>query len=146
MVHKQSALDLDVEVQGSRGRRVVARLVCVPFAGEDRWYLTTLPREIFTPYDVAELYRVRWECELFFRNWKGAVRLDQVRRLSNPDSLLAAVTASMLAAVFSREIAAGLEQLVADDVPSAVADFPPRSVPKLTASDSRELRAVSCGQ
>lgn len=125
LVHKQAVLDLDVEIKGSDGRRVVARLVCVPFAGEDRWYLTVLPRDIFSPHDVAELYRVRWECELFFRNWKGAVRLDQVRRLSNPKSLLAAVTASMLAAVFSREIAAGLEQLVTEESLSASADFSP---------------------
>lgn len=136
LVHKQAVLDLDVEIKDSRGRRVVARLVCVPFAGEDRWYLTSLPREMFTPYDVAELYRVRWECELFFRNWKGAVRLDQVRRLSNPESLLAAVTASMLAAVFSREIAAGLERLVAEDTLPAAADFPP-DTPNTRASAQR---------
>ncbi|MGH9733028.1 MAG: transposase [Candidatus Acidiferrales bacterium] len=29
--------------------------------------MTTLPRTSFSPHDVAELYRVRWEVELFFK-------------------------------------------------------------------------------
>jgi hypothetical protein len=106
-VHKQNVLDLDVEIeddkhtrkggtapsqavpasQGERPRKVTARVVCVPYADEDRYYLTTLPRSTFTPHDVAELYRVRWEVELLFRQWRGAVRMDEVRRLSNPKSL-----------------------------------------------------------
>ncbi|MCU0692908.1 MAG: hypothetical protein MUF54_16030, partial [Polyangiaceae bacterium] len=59
-------LDLDVMVTDSQKRTCVARIVCVPFEGEDRYYLTSLPREIFTPSDCAELVRVRWEVELFF--------------------------------------------------------------------------------
>ena len=49
------------------GKFWTARAVCVPFEGEDRWYLTTLPRDRFSPCDVAELYRLRWEVELYFR-------------------------------------------------------------------------------
>jgi hypothetical protein len=114
LVHKQSVLDLDVEIADTKGRKVVARVVCVPFGGEDRYYLTTLPRDVFTPHDVAELYRIRWEVELFFRNWKGAVRIDQVRHLSDPKSLDLAVTSSMFAALLSRDISAGLDQIAAD--------------------------------
>lgn len=62
--------------------RETARVVCVPYEGEDRYYLTTLPRDIFTPSDCAELYRVRWEVEHFFRNWHGALRMDD--RLFEP--------------------------------------------------------------
>lgn len=109
-VHHQRILDLDVVITDER-RSVLARIVCVPFGGQDRYYLTTLPRDVFTPHDAAELYRVRWEVELFFRNWKGAVRLDDVRRLQHPVSLQVAVTASMLAAVLARDISAGLEGL-----------------------------------
>ena len=54
-------LDLDVEIEDNKGRVVQARVVCVPFGGQDRYYLTTLPRAIFTPHDIAELYRIRWE-------------------------------------------------------------------------------------
>ena len=104
VLHHQHVLDLDVRIEDARGRAVVARVVCVPFGGEDRYYLTTLPRAIFTPHDVAELYRVRWEVERMFRGWRGALRLDEVQRLSHPQSLLAAVTASLLAATFAQDI------------------------------------------
>lgn len=123
-VHLQRVLDLDVEIADAKGRKVVARVVCVPFDGQDRYYLTTLPREVFTPHDVAELYRVRWEVELFFRNWKGAVRLDQVRRLSDPKSLEVAVSASILAALLSRDISAGLDRISAEHA-AQVAAIPP---------------------
>jgi putative transposase len=103
-VHLQRVLDLDVRIDDDKGRSVVARVVCVPFGGEDRYYLATLPREIFTPHDVAELYRVRWEVERFFRGWRGALRLDEVRRLANSKSLDAAVTASLLAAALAHDL------------------------------------------
>jgi hypothetical protein len=95
-------LDLDVMVTDSQKRTCVARIVCVPFEGEDRYYLTSLPREIFTPSDCAELVRVRWEVELFFRNWHAALRMDDVHRLRHPESLQVAVVLSLLAACLGR--------------------------------------------
>ena len=112
-VHKQPVLDLDVQIRDGKGRLVTARVVCVPFGGQDRYYLTTLPRAIFTPHDIAELYRIRWEVELFFRGWRGALRLDEVRRLQHPRSLEAVVLASLLAAVLAQEITTGLAHLAA---------------------------------
>ena len=102
-VHHQRVLDLDVELNDG-GRKVVARVVCLPFGGKDRYYLTTLPRSLFTPHDIAELYRVRWEVERFFRGWRGALRLDEVRLLANQKSLNAAVTASLLAAALAHDL------------------------------------------
>ena len=103
-VHQQRVLDLDVRIDDGQGQSVVVRVVCVPFGGQDRYYLTTLPRSLFTPHDVAELYRVRWEVERFFRGWRGALCLDEVRRLSNAKSLDAAVTASLLAAALAHDL------------------------------------------
>lgn len=110
LLHQQATLDLDVLLE-DRGRQIEARVVCLRIYGEDYWYLTTLPRDIFTAQDIAELYRVRWEIELFFKGWKAGARLDHVHRLKNPDSLAVAVTASMLAALLSRDLHARLEQL-----------------------------------
>lgn len=110
-VHSQHLLDLDVELADDNARTAIVRVVCVPFGGEDRYYLTTLPREIFTPHDVAEIYRIRWEVELFFRAWKGALRLDEVRRLRHPISLEAAVTASLLAGTLTQEITVAINEL-----------------------------------
>lgn len=132
-VHHQRVLDLDVEIEDGRRRKVVARVVCVPFDGEDRYYLTTLPRDIFTPHDVAELYRIRWEVELFFKGWKGGARLDHVHRLCNPESLDAAITASMLGALLSRDLHTRLERLADESTAAntnsvATSDaFPPRA-------------------
>lgn len=123
-VHHQRVLDLDVEIHDGQ-RKVVARVVCIPFEGEDRYYLTTLPREIFSPHDVAELYRVRWEVELFFRNWKGGVRLDQVRRLSHPASLDVTITASMLAALLARDVSVRLNEMAAEIHASTSEAIPP---------------------
>jgi putative transposase len=111
LVHKQRVLDLDVELKDERGRKIVARVVCVPYGGEDRYYLTTLPRDRFSPHDIAELYRMRWEVELFFRGLKGALRLDEVRRLVHRDSLDAIVSASLLAAVLARDLTTWLNDL-----------------------------------
>jgi hypothetical protein len=133
LVHKQEVLDLDVRLTDSKGRTYVTRVVCVPTADQDRYYLTTLSRGTFTAHDVAELYRIRWEVELFFKNWKGGVRMDHVHRLRNPTSLAVAITASMLAALLSRDLYAALEQIAEqvmskpanDNGPSIAAGFSP---------------------
>jgi Transposase DDE domain len=107
----EGVFDADVRLRDDDGREVVARVVCVPHGGEDRYYLTTLPRSIFTPHDVAELYRLRWEVELFFRAWHGTTRMDAVRRLSNAKSVEVHVVASLLAMTLVRDIHQGLQRL-----------------------------------
>jgi putative transposase len=148
-VHQQDVLDLDVEVTDGKGRTVIARIVCVPVDEKDHYFLSTLPRDAFSPFDLAELYRVRWEVELFFRNWKGGVRMDHVHRLRNPTSLAVAVMASMLAALLSRDIATGLERLQEEylALPPAPAPErttpPPRSIPPSGVDVARAARAPS---
>jgi hypothetical protein len=110
LVHRQRILDLDIELRED-GETAVVRVVCVPFGGEDRYYLTTLARTDFSPHDIAELYRLRWEIELFFRGLKGATRLDEVRRLENEESLHAIVYGSLFAALLARDITAKLNEL-----------------------------------
>ena len=97
------ALDLDVVV-GGKGVETVLRVVCVPTGTEDRYYLTNLPREHFTPFDVAEIYAARWEVELLFKDWQGGCRIDEVARLSNLDTLRAITYGGLLAHLLSREI------------------------------------------
>lgn len=137
-VHHQAVLDLDVEIAAG-SRKITARVVCVPHEREDRYYLATLPRDIFSAHDIAELYRVRWEVELLFRTWKGAVRLDEVRRLSHPHSLELAITSSLLAALLGREIHDGLERFTRERAasvpaaaasPAAVFPLPPEQLPE----------------
>jgi hypothetical protein len=49
--------------------------------------------------------------ELFFRAWKGALRVDEVRRLRHPLSLEAAVTASLLAGTLAQQITVAINEL-----------------------------------
>jgi len=123
-VHHQRVLDLDVVLTDER-RSVRARVVCVPFGGEDRYYLTTLPRALFTPHDIAELYRMRWEVERFFRGWRGALRLDDVVRLENEQSLDAVVTASLLAAALAHDLTAVVNDLAECQAAATRAAFSP---------------------
>ena len=129
-VHKQRLLDLDAELRDN-GETAVVRIVCVPFGGEDRYYLTSLPRSDFSPHDVAEIYRLRWEVELFFRGLKGAVRLDEVRRLENKESLHAIVYGTLLAAVLAHDVTAKLNELEATLEPQPLSAsteaFPPET-------------------
>lgn len=120
------ALDLDLMLRDARGREVVARAVCVPCEDQDRWYLTALPRDRFTPFDVAEIYRVRWEVERFFRTLRGAVRLDEVRRLRNPVSMQVALMASMIAATLGQELTSALNARQAQ--PCETEDEPARGL------------------
>jgi putative transposase len=143
LVHKQNVLDLDVRIVDRDRRALVARVVCVPFEGQDRYYLTTLPREIFSPHDVAELYRVRWEVELLFRGWKGAMRLDEVRRLQAQASLETAVSASLLAASLSRDIAFEFDRLTNQGIDTAPdGAFPPSAARTPAAATGRIRRST----
>ncbi len=99
-------------------------MVCVPFAGEERYYLTTLPREVFSAHDIAELYRIRWEIELLFRAWKGALRLDEVERLKNVESLRTAVYAALCASVLSTDVARRLDALCSPKPPQPLRSLP----------------------
>jgi hypothetical protein len=136
-VHKQEVLDLDVEIEDRKThRKVAARVVCVPYDGEDRYYLTTLSRAIFSTYDIAEMYRMRWEVELLFRQWRGAARMDELRRLSNPKSLDLAVTSSLLAALLGRDIHVELERLARQRAESLAEEMAAESSAKEMAAES----------
>jgi hypothetical protein len=68
--------DLDVRWQFSGGE-LTARLV-VSWNASDREYrylVTNLPRERYTPADIARSYRLRWQVELLFKEWKSYANL-----------------------------------------------------------------------
>ena len=66
--------EFDVDVDG-----VVCRLVIVPGRNrEARPYFTTLAREVFRPRDIVEIYRLRWQIELVFKELKQHLSLDTI--------------------------------------------------------------------
>jgi hypothetical protein len=46
--------------------------------------LTTLPESLASPAVVLELYRVRWQIELFFKRCKGLLHFDRLRAFDPP--------------------------------------------------------------
>jgi hypothetical protein len=52
-----------------------------------------------------------WATELFFRGWKGALRLDEVRRLQNEQSLEVMLTASLLAGTLAQQLTVAINEL-----------------------------------
>lgn len=140
LLYETTVLDLDVEIAEGE-RRSVVRAVCVPVDGEPRWYLTTLPRSVFSAWDVAEIYRVRWEVELFFRHERGGTRLDELRGLRSPAIVRAVVSASLLASLMSRDVAEAMERLGADAAAIDVEPEPERSSGAKKSSESAAQRA-----
>jgi hypothetical protein len=70
--------DADLEVQWIRGGRTLRmRLVLLWNPGKKRHILllTSLGRDEVTPSEVASLYRLRWEVELVFKEWRSYANL-----------------------------------------------------------------------
>lgn len=65
---KHSFIDLDVAWEAYQ-----CRLVAIWYAPEKRYlcWLTNLPRQQFTGEDISKLYRLRWQIELLFKEWKS---------------------------------------------------------------------------
>jgi len=71
---------VDAEVVIGKGQSAVTcRLVMIPGPTGYLIYLTNLPRATHGPYQVGDLYRVRYEIELDNKLDKSGAQLDQVR-------------------------------------------------------------------
>lgn len=108
------AWDLDVLLRDHRTtlrRSVAARLVIVPGPnGAQRPYLTTLTAADWPPRKLAELYRLRWQIELVFKELKQHLNLTSVNT-SDPHAAQVLVWASLLALALSRVVTAWLRPL-----------------------------------
>lgn len=77
--------------------------------GEERYhlYITNLSAETFDAAEIAQLYRLRWEVELLFRELKSSFGLDRIR-VSEPVIIETLLVVAALSLVVSRVI---LDQL-----------------------------------
>jgi hypothetical protein len=95
---------IDAEVHVGRGKeRVDARLVGVQTAKGYGFFLTNLPPRI-GPWQVADLYRVRWEVELSIRLDKSVNRLDAIDA-EQPCTLKTLLHASLIASTLAALLA-----------------------------------------
>lgn len=59
------------------------------------WFVTNLPRDVWTAQMIAVLYRLRWSIERAFRSMKTLARLDQIRS-ERPPVIFAFVASSLI--------------------------------------------------
>ena len=110
---RRQYIDVDVvvgfkrrEYDGTRSAdtkqfRVVG--VLNPDTDDYHLYMTNLPREEFSPEQIATLYRARWEVELLFRELKSRYGLEEFDT-SKAHIVKIQITAALLTLVVSRAI------------------------------------------
>jgi putative transposase len=110
-------IDLDVRL-GDRPDAPIFRLVGVFNTQRHCWhlYVTNLPSRRFSPEEVAEIYRLRWEIELLFKELKSTCRLEQLSS-AREEVVLTLLYATLLSLLVTRAIARRAETL--DHAPMA---------------------------
>lgn len=97
-VSKHKQLDLDVAWDCLEARLVVT---WDSEAKIPRYLLTNLPREEFTLAQVCDAYRLRWQVELLFKEWKSYANLHAFDT-SNPNIAEGLLWGALCAAILKR--------------------------------------------
>lgn len=95
---------VDMDVRFGRGEdAIVLRVVGIWDRRQKdfHWYVTPLSAEDFSPEEIAQAYRLRWQIELLFKTWKSICRLDQLPS-EKEAVILCLVYASLCAALLAR--------------------------------------------
>ena len=118
---------IDADVTVGRGAvRVRCRLVGIPTPKGYCFFLTNLSRKTHGPYQVGEVYRVRWEIEIDNKVEKAGARLDEIAART-PVSAQILVLATLLNATIARAVVQSekLAVVAAKKNPSDPASRPP---------------------
>lgn len=99
-------VDLDARF-GSGEDSFVARVAGVWDEASERyhWYMTNVSRDILGALDVSETYRLRWQVELLYREWKSVYRLADIptgKKATARCLILATMIAHLLARMLAR--------------------------------------------
>lgn len=101
-------IDLDVQLEAG-GTEAVVRAVATTVDGELHWYLTTVGRDVLTPEDVSEAYRLRWDIGLVFKQLKSGAGLASIRAW-RPSAVRALVYAQVVALCLVRLLELSVEK------------------------------------
>ena len=103
-----SQVDLDVRF-GAGKRAATFRVIGLwdRRAQEYHWYATSLEPMEFSPVEVGQIYALRWQIEMMFKEWKTLARIGQVasRREEVVRVLIYAALCAMLLSRLAVEIA-----------------------------------------
>jgi hypothetical protein len=99
-------LDLTVSWPRPRGETFELRLVIryVPEKKSWTWLLTNLPHAKFNADTIGQLYRLRWQIELVFKDWKSNANLHALQS-EHPAIVEGFIWASLCAALIKRALA-----------------------------------------
>ena len=99
-------LDLDVEWERPQGGPLQLRMVLVwtPSRRQFMVLVTNVGRSILTAKQVSEVYRLRWQVELVFKEWKSFANLHEFAS-ANPHLVEGLIWASLCAAALKRSLA-----------------------------------------
>jgi len=99
-------LDLQVEWERPQGRTLRLRMVLVwnPSKKQYTVLITNVPRRLLTARQLAETYRLRWQIELIFKEWKSYANLHEFTG-ANPALVEGLIWASLCAAALKRSLA-----------------------------------------
>lgn len=109
---REQALDLDVTWSLSKKKTFSARLI-VTWDKENhcpRYLVTSLDRESFSVMQVIDGYRLRWQIELLFKEWKSYANLHAFAT-NNPYIAEGLIWASLCAALLKRYCAHTTQRL-----------------------------------
>jgi len=109
-------LDLLVSWPRKHGPALQLRIV-IRYVREKKswtWLLTNLPPD-FTAENIAQLYRLRWQIELLFKDWKSYANLHALQS-EHPAIVEGFIWASLCAAFLKRSVASFSQLLLARPV------------------------------
>ena len=99
-------LDLDVEWTRRNASRLPLRMVLlwIPTRKQYLSLVTNVPRSILTARQLIAVYRLRWQIELVFKEWKSYANLHKFTS-ANPYLVEGLIWASLCAAALKRTVA-----------------------------------------
>ena len=99
-------LDLMVQWPRPEGRSLRLRMVLIwnPANKQFTTLVTNVTRRILTARQVADVYRLRWQIELIFKEWKSFANLHEFTS-ANPALVEGLIWASLAAAALKRSLA-----------------------------------------
>jgi hypothetical protein len=115
-LRKNGPMDMDIHWT-SRNENIPCRLIVTwnPEIKAYQYLLTNLPRDEFTVSDVIEAYRLRWQIELLFKEWKSYANL-AVFKTSKDTLLDGLIWASLCAATLKRFFAHKTQKLTGKSI------------------------------
>ncbi len=122
-------VDLDIDWKRDSGKPYSGRLVVIYAEGKQNkaafvYLHTNLPRETFSAHDVGQIYRLRWQVELLFKEWKSRSNLHKFDTGKAPIAE-GLIWASLLAATLKRCITHAAERGAASRCPHSAQPVPP---------------------